>query len=65
MRVVPHILLVAMLALSGPALAATVREISGSELRKIVNAGQAVSLKRAIDAVSTSLGRRADRGARL
>lgn len=56
MRVVPHILLVALLALSGPALAATVREMSGSELRKIVNAGQAVSLKRAIDAVTKSLG---------
>ena len=56
MRVVPSILLVALLAMSGPALAATVREMSGSELRKIVSAGQAVSLKRAIDAVSKSMG---------
>lgn len=56
MRLVPHILLVAMLALCGPTFAATVREISASELRKIVSAGDAVSLKRAISAVSKTLG---------
>jgi hypothetical protein len=51
-----QILFAALLALSAPAMAATVREISASELRQIVKAGQAVSLKRAIDAVSTSIG---------
>ena len=56
MRSLSALFLSAFVALAASASDATVREISGSELRKIVNAGEAVSLKRAIEAVESSLG---------
>lgn len=43
-----------LLVLSGPLHALTVREIGAAELRKIVSAGQTVSLKAAVTAVAAA-----------
>jgi hypothetical protein len=56
MKLATRILLAMVLALGAAPAAAAVRELSATELRKIVTAGDAVSLKRAIDAVSRSVG---------
>jgi uncharacterized membrane protein YgcG len=44
-----------LLVLTGPAMAVTVREIGASELRKIVSAGDTISLKAAVAAVAKSV----------
>lgn len=56
MRSLSVLFLAVFVALTASGCGAAVREISGSELRKIVKAGEAVSLKRAIEAVEASLG---------
>ncbi len=56
MRRVSIFLLLATLAWSLPASAATMREIKASELRKIVSAGQTMSVKRAIASAVKATG---------
>ncbi|RYE38068.1 MAG: hypothetical protein EOP21_12860, partial [Hyphomicrobiales bacterium] len=56
MKIAPALILLTMLALSGPGQAATVRELDAAELRQATKAGDIISLKRAIEAVAKSTG---------
>lgn len=50
------ILLISTLAVAGPGLAATVRELDVAELREAARSGDLISLKRVIESVSQSTG---------
>lgn len=50
------LLLAVLLALAGPVSGATAREVSASELRKIVSAGGMLSLKAVVASVASSTG---------
>lgn len=56
MKLGRSLLLVSMLALAGPSLAATVRELDASELRQAGRSGDLLSLKRVIESVAKSTG---------
>jgi hypothetical protein len=56
MKIAHAVILLTMLALSNPGQAATVRELDAAELRQAARAGDIISLKRVIEAVTTSTG---------
>jgi hypothetical protein len=56
MKIARALALVALVALSGPGQAATVRELDAAELRQAARSGDLISLKRAIEAVAKSTG---------
>lgn len=56
MKLARTIVLLSMLALAGPSLAATARELDAAELRQISRSGQVMTLKRVIDSVAKANG---------
>jgi len=56
MKLGRSILLMTILAVASPSLAATVRELDASELRQAARSGDVLSLKRVIESVAKSTG---------
>ena len=56
MKIRYTVALLSMLALAGPSLAATVRELDAAELRQVARSGDVLSLKRVIESVAKSTG---------
>ncbi len=56
MKLARTIVLLSMLAVAGPSLAATPRELDATELRQITRGGKIMTLKRVIDSVAKSTG---------
>jgi hypothetical protein len=56
MKIARAILLLSLIALSGPGQASTVRELDAAELRRATQEGDLISLKSVIEAVAKSTG---------